>query len=125
MVKSLIAIATAALLLLGAVLFEWYFLETQFQEFGEELTALYFKAEDETANGEDAKAVQISWESRKEELNIWIPHSDIARIDDYMSETVKLIAEEEYVLALAKLEILIHLTKCLPDTYKPGIENIF
>lgn len=125
MVKSLIAITTAALLLLGAVLFEWYFLETQFQEFGEELTALYFKAEDETANGEDAKAVQISWESRKEELNIWIPHSDIARIDDYMSETVKLIAEEEYVLALAKLEILIHLTKCLPDTYKPGIENIF
>lgn len=125
MVKSLIAIGTATLLLLGAVLFEWYFLETQFQEFGEELTALYLKAENETANGEDAKAVQTSWESKKEDLNVWIPHNDITRIDDYMSETVRLIAEEEYVLALAKLEILIHLTKCLPDTYKPGLENIF
>ncbi len=125
MVKSLTAIGVAVLLLLGAGLFEWRFVNTQFSEFGEELHTLYLKAENETANGEDAKAVQTSWENRKEKLHVWIPHNDISRVDDYMSETVRLIAEKDFDLALAKLEILIHLTKCLPDTYKPAVENIF
>lgn len=125
MVKSLIAIASAAFLLFGAALFEWFFVQNQFQGFHEELTSLYLKAESETASGEDAKAVQTAWETRKERLHIWIPHNDISRIDDYMSETVRLVAEMQYPLALAKLEIMLHLTECLPDTYKPGLENIF
>lgn len=125
MVKSLIAIGVSALLLLGAVLFEWLWVENQFEAFGEELYALYLKAEDETASAEDAKAVQTSWENRKDNLHVWIPHNDISRIDDYMSETVRLVAEKEYAFALAKIEIMLHLTKCLPDTYKPGLENIF
>ena len=125
MVKSLIAIASAAVLLAGAVFFEWFFVERQFKSFHDELSALYLKAEDETANGEDAKAVQTSWENKKDKLYVWIPHNDISRIDDYMSETVRLIAEKEYPLALAKLEIIMHLTHCLPDTYKPSLENIF
>lgn len=125
MVKSLIAIGVATLILLGAALFEWYFVEWQFKDFNQELTSLYLKADDGTANGEDAKAVQTSWEKKKDRLNVWIPHNDISRIDDYMSETVRLIGEKEYSLALAKIEILTHLTKCLPDTYKPGLENIF
>lgn len=125
MVKSLTAIGVAFLLLFGAAMFEWYFVNSQFNAFGEELYTLYQKADDETANGEDAKAVQASWENRKEKLHVWIPHNDISRVDDYMSETVRLIAEKDYGLALSKLEILIHLTKCLPDTYKPALENIF
>lgn len=125
MVKSLSSIAVAILLLLGAALFEWFFVSDNFDEFGEELQTLYQKTENETANGEDAKAVQTSWEERKESLHIWIPHNDISRIDDYMSETVRLVAEKEYTLALAKLEILIHLCECLPDTYRPALENVF
>lgn len=125
MVKSLSAIAVAVLLLLGAALFEWYYVENQFRDFGDELQSLYLKIEDETANGEDAKAIQSSWETRKEHLHIWIPHNDITRVDDYLSETVRLVTEKEYTLALAKLEILLHLSECLPDTYKPGLENVF
>ena len=125
MVKSLIAIASAAILLIGAAIFEWYFVDWQFQNFDEELYSLYLKADEQTASAEDAKAVQSSWEKKKDALNVWIPHNDISRIDDYMSETVRLIGEKEYSLALAKLEILIHLTKCLPATYKPALENIF
>ena len=125
MVKSLCSIAVAILLMLGAALFEWFYVSDNFEEFGEELHTLYQKTENETANGEDAKAVQSSWEERKEGLHVWIPHNDIARIDDYMSETVRLVAEKEYTLALAKLEILIHLCECLPDTYRPALENVF
>ncbi len=125
MLKSLTAIGIAFLLLLGAGLFEWYFVNDQFESFGQELSTLYQKADEKTAVGEDAKAVQTSWETRKEKLHVWIPHNDISRIDDYMAETVRLIGEKNYSLALAKLEIMLHLTKCLPDTYKPAVENIF
>ena len=125
MVKSLTAILVAATLLIGAAIFEWFFVSQQFGEFEEELHTLYLKTEAGTANGEDAKAVQTSWENRKNKLHIWIPHNDVTRMDDYMSETVRLVTDENYDLALAKLEILLHLTKCLPDTYRPGLENIF
>lgn len=125
MVKSLTAIAVTLALLFGAALFEWFYVTEEFGAFQEELETLYQKADGGTANGEDARAVQTSWENRKQKLHVWIPHNDISRMDDYMSETVRLIAEEEYDLALAKIEIMLHLTKCLPDTYKPAVENIF
>ncbi len=125
MIKSLAAIATATLLLLGLGIYEWRFVQKEFGDFREELTVLYEKTERGDANGEDAKAVQTKWESRKKRLHIWIPHNDISRIDDYMAETVRYVAEEEDLLALAKLEIMLHLSECIPGTYAPNAENIF
>lgn len=125
MVKSLVSILVSTALLLGLGIFEWFYVSDQFSQFDAELESLYEKAEEGNANGEDAKAVQASWERRKEDLHVWIPHNDIARIDDYLSETVRLIAEQEYELALPKLEMIRHLCSCLPDTYRPGLENIF
>lgn len=124
MVKSLTAILVSIALLLGAALFEWFYVEKQFSDFEEELETLAQKTDAETANIEDARAVQTSWERRKEHLHIWIPHNDITRIDEYMAETVRLVGEKEYSLASAKLEIILHMTCCLPDTYRPAIENI-
>ena len=125
MVKSLTAILLAAALLFGLGLFEWGYVERQFCGFREELMTLYDKEEAETATLEDAKAVRAAWEHRKEDLHVWIPHNDIARIDDYLSETVRYVAEGEHELALVKLEVLLHLTECLPGTYRPTPENIF
>lgn len=124
MVKSLSAILVSLLLLLGAGLFEWFYVEKQFTEFEEEVQTLALKTEAEEANIEDAKAVQTSWERRKERLHIWTPHNDIARLDEYLAETVRLTGNKEYSLARAKLEIILHMTRCLPGTYRPAIENI-
>ncbi|MDE5548502.1 MAG: DUF4363 family protein [Clostridia bacterium] len=124
MVKSLISIAITIALLAGLAVFEGVYVNNQFERFGEELETLVAKVEEETANAEDAKAVQTSWENRKEKLHIWIPHNYISNLDDYMSETVRLVGEKEYSLALAKLEILTHLTECLPDTFRARLENI-
>ncbi len=124
MVKSLTAIGVAAALLLGLAVFEWYFVDKEFSDFGEEIESLYDKTAAETATVEDARVVQTVWEDRKERLHVFLPHNDIMRIDDYMSETVRLIGERNYALALPKLEVLLHLTTCLPDTYKPALENI-
>ncbi len=125
MVKSLTAIAIATALLFGLALFEWFYVAEQFSDFGEEVQTLYDKTDNGTANAEDARAVQTSWEERKSRLHVWIPHNDVNKIDDYMAEAVRLIGEKEYPLALAKLEILLHLSKCIPGTYRPEAENIF
>ena len=95
MVKSLAAILTSIALLAGVAIFESLYVSKQFHDFGEELHALYLKTENETANGEDAKAVQTSWENRKEHLHVWIPHNDVSKIVDYMSVTVRLFGEKE------------------------------
>lgn len=124
MVKSLISIAIAMLLLAGAAVFEWIYIEDEFDDFQTELKTLYDKIDNETVSPEDAKIVQNSWERRKEGLYIWIPHSDISRIDDYVSQTVGFVNEKNYPLALANLEMVLHLTDCLPSTYRPTIENI-
>lgn len=124
MVKSLTAILVSLALLLGAGLFEWFYVEKQYSSFEKEVQTLAVKTEAEEANIEDAKAVQSSWEKRKERLHIWTPHNDIARLDEYLAEAVRLIGEKEYSLASAKLEIILHMTKCLPATYRPAIENI-
>ena len=124
MVKSLTAIGVAVTLLLGLAIFERYFVEEEFTSFREELVTLYDKADAESANIEDARVVQELWEERKERLHVWIPHNDISRIDEYMAECVRLIGEENFALALPKLEVLIHLSECLPSTYRPALENI-
>ena len=124
MVKSLTAILVSVALLVGAALFEWFYVEDQFNSFCEEVETLVLKTDAEEANAEDAKAVQSSWEKRKNRLYVWIPHNDIVRIDEYLAESVRLIGEEEYSLASARLEIILHTIKCLPDTYRPSPGNI-
>lgn len=124
MVKSLTTIGVAAALLFGLAVFEWYFVDKEFSDFGTELESLYEKADAKNASVEDARVVQNRWEDRKERLHVWIPHNDITRIDEYMAESVRLIGEGNYALALPKLAILIHLSECLPGTYKPAVENI-
>ena len=124
MVKSLSAIFVSLALLVGAALFEWFYVEKQFSAFDEEVRTLALKTDSEEANIEDAKAVQTSWEQRKERLYVWIPHNDIVRIDEYLAESVRLIGEKEYSLASARLEIVRHTICCLPATYRPSLGNI-
>ena len=124
MVKSLTAIGVAVAILLGLAIFEWYFVRKEFSDFGEEIQSLYDKAEAETATLGDARVVQSVWEDRKSRLHVWIPHNDVNKIDEYMAEAVRYIGEENYALALPKLEVFLHLSTCLPDTYMPALENI-
>lgn len=113
------------MLLLGAAVFEGLFVRTQFEAFGEEVSALIQKAEEGTANEADAEAVFSAWEQRRDKLHIWLPHGDIARIDDYLSESVRCLKEGERERALAKLEIVLRLSKTLPSTYLVSLPNLF
>ncbi len=125
MVKSLLSILLAGLLLLGAAVFEGVYVKRQFEGFGEEVTALMEKAEEGTASEADAEAVYTAWEERRDKLHIWIPHNDISRIDDYLSESIRCLREGEDELAMAKLEIVLRLTETLPSTYLVSLPNLF
>lgn len=125
MVKSLLSILLAGLLLLGAAVFEGVYVKQQFEGFGEEVTVLMEKAEEGTASEADAEAVYTAWEERRDKLHIWIPHNDISRIDDYLSESIRCLREGEDELAMAKLEIVLRLTETLPSTYLVSLPNLF
>ncbi len=125
MVKSLLSILLAGLLLLGAAVFEGVYVKQQFEGFGEEVSALLEKTEEGTASEADAEAVYTAWEERRDKLHIWIPHNDISRIDDYLSESIRCLREGESKLAMAKLEIVLRLTETLPSTYLVSLPNLF
>lgn len=125
MVKSLLSILLAGLLLLGAAVFEGVYVKQQFEGFGEEVSVLLEKAEEGTASEADAEAVYTAWEERRDKLHIWIPHNDISRIDDYLSESIRCLREGESKLAMAKLEIVLRLTETLPSTYLVSLPNLF
>ena len=125
MVKSLTAIGVSVLLLLGLALFEWQYVDREFRDFREEVHALGEKTARGEAGIEDARLVRRLWEGHRDGLHVWIPHNDISRIDDYLAEALRYVAEQQNDLALAKLEIVLHLCETVPGTYKPGVENIF
>ncbi len=113
------------LLLAGAAVFEHFTIRSTFSGVLEELAALTEKTEEERANYEDARAVQRSWEAKKERLQVLLPHNDVMRMDNYLSETVRLVAEARYEEALPKLEVLTHLAETFPAAYRPSLANIF
>ena len=125
MLKSLTAIFSVLALLAGAVIFEHFFVQTNFVHFHEELTTLYEKVEADEANVEDARAVRTAWEARKEQLQVFLPHNDVARVDLHLYEAVRLIGEGERSLALAKLETLLNLAATFPQAYRATPSNIF
>lgn len=125
MVKAIIYTLAAIALCIGLfILTEWY-VNKQFKEFSEAVEVLYDKVEKETANREDGFAVRTLWNNKKEKLQIFLPHNDISYIDYWLSEACGLIYNQEYSLALGKLEVLKEITANLPNSYTLRLENIF
>lgn len=125
MVRSIIYTIVAALLCIGFFIWTDIYLASQFSQFHDALETLYYKVEDKTANREDAYAVRDMWADKKEKLHIFIPHNDISYVDYWLSEACSLIYKSEYDLALGKLEVLLEITKNLPDAYIIKLENVF
>lgn len=125
MVKAIIYTLTAIALCVGLFIFTEWYVDKQFKEFSAAVEVLYDKVEKETANREDGFAVRTLWNDRKEKLHIFLPHNDISYIDYWLSEACGLIYNQEYSLALGKLEVLKEIAANLPDSYTLRLENIF
>lgn len=125
MVRSIIYTIVAALLCVGFFIWTDVYISTQFGQFNQALNTLYDKVENRTANREDAYAVRDMWADKKEKLHVFIPHNDISYVDYWLSEACSLIYKSEYDLALGKIEVLLEITKNLPDAYIIKLENVF
>jgi nitrogen fixation-related uncharacterized protein len=124
MVKSIIYTLVAIALCAGFFVFTEFYLQKQFDDFHGALDELYDKVEDQTANREDAYAVKSMWANKKRDLHIFIPHNDISYIDYWLNEACSLIYTKNYDLALGKIEVLLEISKNLPDGYSVQLENV-
>ena len=125
MVKSIIYTLVAIALCLGIFLGTQYYIGRQLGQFHSALETLYDKIEDKTATREDAYAVRNMWADKKSKLHIFIPHNDISYVDYWLSEACSLVYTDEFDLALGKIEVLLEITKNLPDSYSVKLENVF
>lgn len=125
MVKSIVYTLVAIALSVGFFIWSQYYINTQFAQVHGALETLYDKIEEETASREDAYAVRDLWNDKKSKLHVLIPHNDISYVDYWLSEACTLIYEKHYDLALGKIEVLLEITKNLPDAYSVKLENVF
>ena len=125
MVKTFISIFIVSALLIAGSIYENFFVNKQFDEFNDVLTALYQKIENETAVNNDVYAVQKNWLEKKRFLHVFIPHNDIKEIDLWLSESATLVKDKEWNDAISKIEVLIELSEQIPKTFKLSFENIF
>jgi hypothetical protein len=125
MVKSICYTLVALILSIGFFIGVDIYLKEQFNDFYGALDTLYKKVEDESASREDGYAVKAMWADKKSKLHVFIPHNDISYVDYWLNEACALIYNDEYVLALGKVEVLKEIAKNLPAGYTVRFENIF
>lgn len=125
MVKSIVYTLVAIALCIGVFLGTQFYIDNQLSEVHGALETLYDKIEQQTASREDAYSVKTLWATKKSRLQIFIPHNDISYVDYWLSEACALIYNGEYDLALGKIEVLLEITKNLPDAYTVKLENVF
>ena len=125
MVKAISYTLAAIALCVGLFIFSEIYIKTQFNEFADALDTLYSKIEDRTATREDGTSVRTLWNDKKSKLQVLLPHNDISYVDYWISEACGLLYNEEYELALGKIEVLKEITKNLPNSYNISLENIF
>ncbi len=124
MVRSIISTIVTLTIFIAFFIFTDVYVNTQFSDFESAVETLYEKVEQKTATRQDGYAVKSLWHDKKDKLHVFIPHGDIAPIENYLDEACILIYTNNYQLALSKLEVVKELAKQIPKGYTLAIENI-
>ena len=125
MVKTIASIFISALLLFCISIYEHYKVNRIFGDFRYRLEALYDKTEEKQSTFTDGDSVRIFWTAKKKELHVWVPHTSIENVDYQLNEAIGYLYEEKFDDALPKIEVLIEMTKKIPDSYAFRFENVF
>ncbi len=125
MIRTIISIFIALGLILGVSFYEIYYVQTTFNTFETALRALKDKTEHGTVNYGDGLAVRELWDTKKQTMHIWIPHTALQEIDYQLDEAIGFLYVEEYTNALPKIEVLIGLSENVPMGYTFHLGNIF
>ena len=124
MIRTLVSILVTVLLIFSLSFVEIHYVQDTFSHFSNILQSLFEKTETQTATYQDGEAVRSFWEDKREVLHIWLPHSAIQEIDLQLSEAIGYLYQENYEDSLAKIEVLVSLSRLVPDSYTLKWKNI-
>ncbi len=124
MIKTIVSIIITALLLFATSLCDLYYVQNTFTRFHQALKGLYQKTEAQIASYQDGEVVRSFWEDKRKALHIWLPHSSIQEIDIQLGEAIGYLYQKNYEDSLAKIEVLLAVSKLLPDSYTLQWKNI-
>lgn len=125
MVRTIASIFISALLLIAVSLFERYNVNRIFEDFREQLVCLYEKTQDKNASLVDGESVRLSWTNKKKKLHVWVTHTSVENVDYQLNEAIGYLSEGKHDDALPKIEVLIEMTKKIPEASAFRFENVF
>ena len=125
MVKTIVSALTASLLFIFAAAFEYKFVKASFEDFGDRLSTIEIKADEQTVTYDEVLALQKFWLNNKKGLHAVIPHTEIKEIDLWLSEAVMLSEQKNYEEVIQKIEVVRELCEQIPTTFMLRFENIF
>ncbi len=125
MMRTIASIFITLGLILGVSLYEISYVQTTFNTFERALRALKDKTEHGAVNYGDGLAVRELWDTKKQVMHIWIPHTALQEIDYQLDEAIGFLYVEEYSNAIPKIEVLIGLSENVPMGYTFHLGNIF
>ena len=125
MIKTLVSILISALLIFGLSFYEIHYVQTTVAHFRATLLSLRQKTEEQIATYDDGIAVRSCWESEKQHLHVWIPHTFLQEVEYQMDEAIGFLYLKDYQNALPKIDVLIGITDTINDSYVFSLGNVF
>ena len=124
MIKTIISILVTLSLIFSLSFLEIHYVQNTFTHFSNVLQSLFEKTETQTATYQDGESVRTFWEDKRKVLHIWLPHSAIQEIDLQLGEAIGYLYQENYEDSLAKIEVLVSMSRLIPDSYTLKWKNI-
>jgi hypothetical protein len=99
--------------------------QSTFEAFHGELRVLKQKTELGNATYTDGLALRSFWDTKKQVLHVWVPHTALAEIDYQLDEAIGFLYVQDYEAALPKIEVILGLSENVPHGYTLHLGNIF
>ena len=125
MIRTIVSAVITLALIIGVSIYEIYYVQTTFDLFHAELRVLKQKTELGNASYTDGLAVRSYWDTKKQVLHVWVPHTSLAEIDYQLDEAIGFLYMEDYEAALPKIEVILGLSENVPHGYMLKWGNIF
>ncbi len=125
MIRTIVSAIITLALIIGVSIYEIYYVQTTFELFHAELRALKQKTELGNATYTDGLAVRSYWDTKKQVLHVWVPHTSLAEIDYQLDEAIGFLYVEDYEATLPKIEVILGLSENVPHGYMLKWGNIF
>ena len=125
MIRTIVSAIITLALIVGVSIYEIHYVQTTFELFHTELRALKRKTELGEASYTDGLALRSFWDTKKQVLHVWIPHTALSEIDYQLDEAIGFLYVDDFQAAMPKFEVILGLSENVPHGYMLKLGNIF